>query len=130
MFLAKNIAKDSGKQIKENIDKHAFPHSFKIDGLVWYEDFAPLGKTPKLMPKWQGTAKVTELHDTNAKIQLSSGKTKVLNVMQLKKIYTPAPSDEQNIQSENYPFDFNSQPKMSGPITRAMKSLIQHKNAA
>jgi hypothetical protein len=33
---------------------------------VWYEDFAPLGKNPKLTLKWQGPAKITEINDTNA----------------------------------------------------------------
>jgi hypothetical protein len=92
-------------------------------------NFLPLGKAPKFTPKLQGPAKVTELNDTNARIQLSSGKTKVHNVMPLKMFYTPAQSYKQNIESENSPFHFNSEPKLSGPITRAMKRLIEHKCA-
>jgi hypothetical protein len=101
-----------------------------VDNLVWYEDFAPLGKTPKLTPKWSGPAKITEINDTNARILLSNGKSKVLNVMRLKKFFSE-PSDTQNdsdINQEN--FDFNAEPKTTGPVTRAMKKLMEHKNAA
>ena len=55
-----------------------------MDNLVWYKDFALLGKNPKLTPKWSGPAKITEINDTNARILLSNGKSKVLNVMRLK----------------------------------------------
>ncbi len=65
-FLAKNIASDQGAKIKDNFDKTSFPHTFKLDNLVWYEDFTPLGKSPKLTLKWQGPAKITEINDTSA----------------------------------------------------------------
>ncbi len=42
-FLAKNIATDQGEKIKDNFNKSALPHDFKINDLVWYEDFYPLG---------------------------------------------------------------------------------------
>jgi hypothetical protein len=54
-FIAKNIAKanqDNQDSHKTNFDKKALPQSFNIDDLVWYEDLAPLGKNPKLTPKW------------------------------------------------------------------------------
>ncbi len=105
-----------------------------MDDLVWYKDFAPLGKNTKLTPKWSGLTKITEINDTNARILLSNGKTKVLNVMRLKKFFS-GPSDTQNdndinqeINQEN--FDFNAEPKTTGPVTRAMKKLMEHKNAA
>ncbi len=60
-----NIATDQGEKIKDNFDKSALPHDFKINDLVWYEDFTPLGKNAKLTPKWQGPAKITEINDTN-----------------------------------------------------------------
>ncbi len=65
LFLAKNIANDNSAKNKDNFDKSAFPHDFKIDDLVWFEDFAPLGKNSKLTPKWQGLGKITEINDTN-----------------------------------------------------------------
>jgi len=89
-FLVKNIAMANQQQVKSNFDKSAHPHSFSIEDLVWYEDFVSLGKKPKLTPKWQGPAKITEVNDTNARILLANGKSKVLNVMRLKKFFAPA----------------------------------------
>jgi hypothetical protein len=129
-FLAKKIAKANQDSTKTNFDKTAFPHSFHVNDLVWYEDFAPLGKNPKLTPKWQGLAKITEINDTNARILLPNGKSKVLNMMQLKKFFS-APSDsnsDTNDPREN--LHFNSEPKITGPVTRAIKKLMDHKNAA
>jgi hypothetical protein len=124
------VAKSNQDVSKDNFDKHALPHSFNIDDLVWYEDFAPLGKNPKLTPKWSGPAKITELNDTNARILLPNGKSKVLNVMRLKKFF----SDKSESQNDNEivpeTLDFNAEPKISGPMTRAMKKLLDHKNAA
>ena len=110
-------------------DKHALPHSFNVDDLVWYEDFAPLGKNPKLTPKWSGPAKITEINDTNARILLPNGKSKVLNVMHLKKFFSDK-SEAQNDKIVPETLDFKAEPKISGPMTRAMKKLLDHKNAA
>ncbi len=82
------------------------------------------------MPKWQGPAKINKINDTNACILLPNGKSKVLNVMRLKKFFSK-PCDQNNendIQPENC--DFNSEPKITGPDTRAMKKLFDHKHAA
>ena len=132
-FIAKNVAKSNQDISKDNFDKHALPHSFNVDDLVWYEDFAPLGKNPKLTPKWSGPAKITEINDTNARILLPNGKSKVLNVMHLKKFFSDksvsqSDSDNQNVVPDT--LDFNAEPKISGPMTRAMKKLLEHKNAA
>jgi len=73
------------------------PHNFEINDLVWYEDFVPLGKNAKLTPKWQGPAKITKINDTNARILLANGKTKILNVMRIKKFFKQNDnSDTQN----------------------------------
>jgi hypothetical protein len=127
-FLAKNVANDQSAKIKDNFDKTAFPHNFSIDDLVWFEDFAPLGKNPKLTPKWQGPAKITEINDTNARLLMPNGKTKIYNVMRLKKFFAPSDqnTDTENRQSD---LDFKSEPKITGPITRAMKKLLQQKEA-
>jgi len=93
-LATENIACKNSEKVKQNFDKNAFPHSFKIDDLVWYKDFALLGKKAKLTPKWQGPAKITEIKDTNAHL------------------------------------DFNSEPKITGPMIQAMKKLLDHKNAA
>ena len=76
--------KGQSRQLKNKFfDKKV--HSFNIDDLVWFEDFAPLWKNPKLTPKWSGPAKVTEINDTNARILIPNSKAKVLNVMCLNK---------------------------------------------
>jgi hypothetical protein len=128
--LAKNVASDQSAKIKDNFDKTAFPHDFNINDLVWFEDFAPLSKNPKLTPKWQGPAKITEINDTNARLQLPNGKMKIYNVMRLKKFFAP---NTQNSNSETdtrqSDLDFKSEPKITGPVTRAMKKLMQQKEA-
>jgi hypothetical protein len=129
-FLAKNVASDQSAKIKDNFDKSAFPHDFSINDLVWFEDFAPLGKNPKLTPKWQGPAKITKINDTNARLQLPNGKTKIYNVMRLKKFFVPnAPDSNSETDTRQSDLDFKSEPKITGPVTRAMKKLLQQKEA-
>jgi hypothetical protein len=128
-FLAKNIANDNSAKIKDNFDKSAFPHDFKINDLVWFEEFAPLGKNPKLTPKWQGPAKITEISDTNARLLLPNGKTKVYNVMRLKKFFALPTNSNGETDAQHSDLDFKSEPKITGPVTRAMKKLMQQKEA-
>jgi hypothetical protein len=126
-FLAKNIASDQREKIKNNFDKSALPHNFEINDLVWYEDFAPLGKNAKLTPKWQGPAKITEINDTNAHIVLPNGKTKILNVMCIKKFFKQPESNsdiENKTVSGSENLDLNSKSEFTGPGTRAMKKLL------
>jgi hypothetical protein len=125
-FLAKNVASDQSAKIKDNFDKTAFPHDFNINDLVWFEDFAPLGKNPKLTPKWQGPAKITEINDTNVRLQLPNGKTKICNVMRLKKFYVPnAHNSNSETDTRQSDLDFKSELKITGPVTCAMKKLQQ-----
>jgi hypothetical protein len=59
---------------------------------------------------------------------MPNGKTKIYNVMRLKKFFAPSDqnTDTENRQSD---LDFKSEPKITGPITRAMKKLLQQKEA-
>jgi hypothetical protein len=75
LFPGKNISSDQGDKIKNNFDKNALSHSFQINDLVWYKHFSPLGKNPKLTPKWQCLAKITKINDTNACVLLPNRKT-------------------------------------------------------
>ena len=101
------------------------PHDFKINDLVWYEDFSPLGKNAKLTPKWQGPAKITEINDTNARILLANGKTKILNVMRIKIFFKSDNSDTQNkTVSGSDELNFNAKSEFTVPVTRAMKKLL------
>ncbi len=99
------------------MDKNALPHSFKLDNLVWYEDFTSLGKNPKLTPKWSGPAKITEVNDTNARILLPNSKSKVLNVMRLKKFFSDNKSESSHSdKSDEENLDFNSEQNISRPM--------------
>jgi hypothetical protein len=128
-FLAKNIANNNGAKVKDQFDKTAFPHNFAINDLVWFEHFAPLGKNPKLTPKWQGPAKITEVNDTNARLQLPNGKTKIYNVMRLKKFFAPPDSTPDTANTTDSDLNFKDAPKITGRVTRAMKKLLLQKEA-
>jgi hypothetical protein len=128
-FLAKNIASDNSAKTKDNFDKSAFPHNFSINDLVWFEDFAPLGKNPKLTSIWQGPAKITEINDTNARLQLPNGKTKIYNIMQLNNFFAPTPDNTNSATDAESELNYKEEPKITGPVTRAMKKLLQQKEA-
>ncbi len=92
----------------------------------------PLGKNAKLTPKWQGQAKITEINDSNARIVLQNGKTKILNVMQIKKNFKQPETNKDNENrtvsgSDN--LDFNSHSEFTGPVTRVLKKLLEQQNA-
>jgi hypothetical protein len=72
---------------------------------------------------------MAEINDTNACVLLSNGKTKIVNVMRLKTFFSPTQNDSETV-SENIDLDFKSEPKITGPITRAMKKLIEQQKAA
>jgi hypothetical protein len=63
-----------------------------------------------LTPKWQGPAKITEINDTNVRIVLPNGKTKILNVMRIKKFFKQ--HDNSDIENKTVSgsdnLDFNS----------------------
>jgi hypothetical protein len=132
-FLAKNIAEEQGEKTKDNFNKNASPHEFKINDLVLYEDFSPLGKNAKLTPKWLGPAKITEINDTNARIQLPNGKSKIINIMRIKKFFQQkdknSESEQNKTVSGSSELDFNSEQNLSGPVTRAMKKLLEQQKA-
>ncbi len=99
---------------------------------MWYEDFTPLGKNATLTPKWQGPAKIIKINDSNTRIVLPNGKTKILNVMRIKKFFKQPKTNSDNENktvsgSEN--LDFNSHSEFTGPVTRAMKKLFEQQNA-
>jgi hypothetical protein len=69
-----------------------------------------------------------ELNDTNTYILLYNGKAKVRNVIHLKKFFAP-PTDINDNNPMQSDLDFNNDPKITGPMTQAMKKLLDHKNA-
>jgi hypothetical protein len=50
-------------------------------------------------------------------------------VICLKKLFAP-PTDTNDNNPMKSDLDFNNDPKITGPMTRAMKKLLDHKNAA
>jgi len=50
--------------------------------------------------------------------------------MRLKKLFAPAPDSSSNKDANHSDLDFKSEPKMSGPVTLAMKKLMQQKDVA
>jgi hypothetical protein len=99
---------------------------------VWYQDFAPLGKNAKWTPKWQGPAKIIKINDSSARIVLPNGKTKILNVMRIKKFFKQPETNsgiENKTVSGSNNLDFNTHSEFTGPVTRAMKKLLEQQNA-
>jgi len=78
----------------------------------------------------QGLAKVTEINATYTQILLSNSKSTVLNVMLLKKFFPPDQNNQSETVSQDNDLNFYSEPKVTGPMMRAMRKLIDHKNAA
>jgi hypothetical protein len=78
--LLTNTLKIQGQKYKDNFDKTAAGHKFKIDQKVWLSDTTALGKNPKLTPKWLGPYKIVDLNKNNAKLEIKDNKFKIVNV--------------------------------------------------
>jgi transposase InsO family protein len=131
--VARKNAEQQGLKYKLSFDQSAAPHKFKIEQKVWLSDTTALGKNPKLTPKWVGPYKIVDLNDNNAKIELKPHKFKVVNISRLK-----AFEENKNVCPEEPRFS-ESAPSLSQdtnidqpqrPLTRALKRLIDFKNAA
>ncbi len=131
--LARKNAEQQGLKYKLSFDQNAVPHKFKVDQKVWLSDATALGKNPKLTPKWVGPYKIIDLNDNNAKLEIKPNKFKIINISRLK-----AFEEDQNVCHEETRFSQSNpslfqdtnidQPKR--PLTRALKKLIDFKNAA
>jgi hypothetical protein len=53
---------------------------------------------------------------------LPNGKTKILKVMHIKKLFKPG-AESETVSDQN-DLNFKSELKITGPITRAMKKLL------
>jgi hypothetical protein len=60
-------------------------------------------------------------------VTLPKGKTKIYNIMRLKIFFAPTPDSNGDKDAQNSDLNFKSEPKITGPITRAMKKLMQQK---
>ena len=68
-----NIQKQ-GEGYKNQFDKRAIPHSYKIGDQVLYHEQTFVGRNKKLAPKWLGPATVVRVNETNIHIKCKSGK--------------------------------------------------------
>jgi hypothetical protein len=84
--IAHDNATTKGQKTKEQYDKKAMPHSFKIGDKVLISNDFDTTKKPKLVPNWKGPGEIFDINDTNAKIKFKN-KIKVLNVANLKHFY-------------------------------------------
>jgi hypothetical protein len=98
-------------------------------------DTTALGKNPKLTPKWLGAYKIVDLNDNNAKLEIKSNKFKIVNCSRLKPFlennYTNVCPEENRLsQGDPSLFQDTNTEISNRPITRALKKLIDYKNAA
>jgi hypothetical protein len=133
--IARKHAELQGLKYKDNFDKHAAPHNFKVDQKVWVSDTTALGKNPKLTPKWLGPYKIVDLNENNAKIEIKPNKFTIINISRLKAFKEEKSTrlSQDNLRlSQGDPglFQDSNNNFPQRPMTRALKKLIDYKNAA
>ncbi len=133
--VARQHATQQGQKYKENFDKTAASHKFKIDQKVWLSDTTALGKNPKLTPKWLGPYKIVDLNENNGKLEIKNKKFKIVNVSRLKTFCEPSeknvcPEDTHLSQGDPSLFQDTNINSPQRPFTRALKKLMDYKNAA
>jgi hypothetical protein len=62
-------------------------------------------------------------------VLLPNGKTKIYNITRLKKFFAPPADTNSDKDTLNSDLDFKSELKILGPVTQAMKTLMQQKEA-
>jgi len=133
--VARQHAEAQGIKYKQNFDSTTAPHSFKLDQKVWLSDTTALGKNPKLTPKWLGPYKIVDLNDNNAKLEIKTNKFKIVNCSRLKpflehKNTSVCPEENRLPQGDPSLFQDTNTDFSNRPLTRALKKLIDYKNAA
>jgi hypothetical protein len=130
--IARKHAEQQGLKYKDNFDKHAAPHNFQVDQKVWLSDTTVLGKNPT--PKWLGPYKIVDLSKNNAKIEIKPNKFKIINISRLKAFQEDKSNclSQDNLRlSQGDPglFQDSNNYFPPRPMTRALKRLIDYKNA-
>jgi len=133
--LARQTAEAQCQKYKQNFNLSAAPHQCKIGQKVWLSDTTTLGKNPKLTPKWIGPYTIVDINDNNAKIETKPNKFKIINVTRLKAFQEElnkrlSQDDTCLSQDDNCLFEDNKTDAPQRPMTRALKKLIDFKNAA
>jgi hypothetical protein len=88
-----------------------------------------------LTPKWVGPYKIIDINDNNAKLEIKPNKFKIINISRLKAFHEEKEQrlsqDEQHLlQSDPSLFQDSHNDFPQRPMTRALKKLIDYKNAA
>jgi hypothetical protein len=101
---------------------------------VWLSDTTALGKNPKLTPKWLGPYKIVDLNKNNAKIEIKPNKFKIINISRLKAFkeekHQCLSQDDLHLSQGNPSlFQDSNNTFPQRPMTRALKKLIDYKNA-
>jgi hypothetical protein len=111
---AHQFATEHREKSKNNFDKNASAHKFKIDDKVLISNDFYTGKNPKLAPQFKGPEEIIDINDTNAKVKINN-KIKVLNVNKLK-IFLKEENSDIDTEFQELTFnDFSS----DKPLTRA-----------
>ncbi len=69
---AHKFATEHRDKSKNNFDKSASAHNFKIGDKVLISNDFYTGKTPKLAPKFKGPGGIIDINDTNAKVKITT----------------------------------------------------------
>jgi hypothetical protein len=140
-LLAREHLTENGLKYKQQFDKSAKEHDFKVGDLVLFAEHNFLGKNKKLAPKWLGPATVVDITETNVKIKCQNGKVKLLNVAKIKHFFLEKSNLKTGLQPELEEFpDNNQQPDentipndiFNQPpnriVTRALSKLLQEQH--
>jgi len=121
--LAHENATANGQKTKEQYDKKAMPHPFKIGDKVLIANEFDTTKNPKLVPNWKGPGKIIDINDTNSKIKFKN-KIKVLNVAKLKHFYENVEKSAEN-DSEAEDFNQHSEKALQTIMTFLIKRTVK-----
>ena len=140
-LLASEHLTENGQRYKQQFDKSAKQHDFKIGDLILFAEHNFLGKNKKLAPKWLGPATIVDITETNVKIKCQNGKIKLLNVSHIKHFFIEKSNLKTGVQPEleEFPentqqFDTPQQPNeiLNKPpnrrVTRSLSKLLQEQH--
>jgi hypothetical protein len=92
--LAHDNVVTNSQKTKEQLDKRAVPHAFKIGDKVLITNEFNTTKNLKLVPNWKGPAEIININDTNTKWKFKN-KIKVHNVTKLKHFFENITNSEE-----------------------------------
>jgi len=130
-----NMLKPKVRNIKPTLTRAPLRTNSSLTKKVWLSDTTALGKNPKLTPKWLGPFKIVDLNANNAKLEIKNNKFKVVNVSRLKafcedKTKDVCQEDPRLSQGDPSLFQDTNIDFPQRPMTRALRKLIDYKNAA